>query len=424
VYELPRDGFDLHARIDDLAWEDQQLTIRGRAAVGELEMTEKSRLDVWLQTPEGDEVRYRTRRYPVMRHTGRVEHAGFEFSVPLERLKSGGQWLAKDWTLFAAVCCGRERRSGPVHRVMPGRDLWATYQEVQAGTWVVPQLLPSGVFALRVRLVAAVVDEVARSHDTVTLGGTFAGQQAAGDVAVVVSRPGLPARRVVTDVRQSRRGCRFRATLDLRDLAGRADYDDPLAQSTRWQVRLEVDGEQRPLGVHPDFAQPDFEIGARSVSFVRNARANLVVIESQRTAIVSRVAWVAPGVLRIEAHQVPSGERTRKLVMRAVLPGRVAVERRLRVEQGDEWFADVDVRELVRSADDAADQTVLTPVQIVWRLAFEADDKPVPLRARPPLFERLPPAVRLDDRDVLVESYRRESLQVVVRRRSASGAGG
>jgi hypothetical protein len=188
-------------------------------------------------------------------------------------------------------------------------------------------------------------------------------------------------------------------------------------------VRLEVDGEQRPLGVHPDFAQPDYEIGTRSVSFVRNARANLVVIESQRTAIVSRVAWVAPGVLRIGVHQVPSGERKPELVMRCVLPGRVAVESRLALEQGGEWFADVDVRKLVRTADDAADPSVLTPVQIVWRLALEAADRPVPVRARPRLFERLPPSVRLDDRDVLVESYRRESLQVVVRRRSANGIG-
>lgn len=402
----------LNAQVDDLQWVDDTVIISGRAWIGTLPMDEDSTLDVWLQSAGAATVKCATTRSLARGPAGTFNWCGFESRVSVRSLLVDEQRASCNWRLRVSVTTAGATRSGSIRTVAHGRARWHDYAAARRDLWVIPQVLPDGEFALRVRNLRLVASALERMDDRLVVKGTV--HVDLGDAPrFAMSRHGQTAVPLGAVVGQGQTTRPFAAEVELQLLLENADSDDPVAQAVTWFPHVLTDAGPLPFACERSLSQPDIEIAGQVVSVVVDERHNLLLTVQRSRAAVQQLEWQDGGRLRVHLEESPTSRQVRRVILRANVPGGRVVQVVIPVT-GSPSRADIEIASLLRCVEQETDPSFAPPLRVAWSMLIDTVGGLRALLAGPRVFRSLPEPTALGGSRVSIEESRGESVVIVL----------
>jgi CDP-glycerol glycerophosphotransferase len=279
IYRVPTAAMALQTTFDGVTWRGSRLVLSGTARIRHLAMSSKSSVRVWLVNRRGELKECDVSRHMVSTADG-DDHGGFAAEIDVRELGRARHWLGQDWMWRVEVGTEGETRSGPLRSPASRSGPLAVYHRLEPHAWAQPLTLPSGVLAVRIKIVRAVLSEVIARDDCVLLCGYCLAVHPDQDVQVVVSRDRVTSLRLHTiSVPRADGRHTFTSSVDLSAILASAEPDDPVSDSTSWRVMLEVDGRRRPLHVDQGCLDLRYVMRGRTIEFTRTPAGTHLIRE-------------------------------------------------------------------------------------------------------------------------------------------------
>lgn len=270
--------------LDDAAWVDGVL--EATVSVDSPGDLGRIQADLWLEGDDGtrtpltarvDDHRARVRLDPEsLRVDGRIPRG---FRVLTARVRAAGVDVTSP---VIGPCHGRGRYPAPRELPGPAGLALQPYRRGEDGFGITVHRPAAQVTGCRAEGGYLVVEGVLRLPDE-------AARPAVGDLVVAGRR--FPVTRTED---------RFEARVDVAELTGPEDYEDPIAVQRNLSARLELDGDPKLLVLTPGATAAVAARGARMVSATRNVSGFLEFVEERVGPVVTEISWVGDGRLAFE----------------------------------------------------------------------------------------------------------------------------
>jgi hypothetical protein len=231
LYQLPTRELTLATTVQDLAWRDGGLSIKGTAEIRHLATDASSALRIALVI-DGTETPLAVRRYEATDSHGDLAPVGFEVHLDKPLL---GKLAATGAPAHFAVRMrsGKARREGKLRGQKAGSPGWPPGSWICSNSWVQPGPGADGAFVLRRMVDPCRLTSVEKYEDALVLRGRV--PATLDNPELQLTRP-LSGQDQVMSVELS--SDRFSVRIPYAPIIAETNPDDPFSQRTTWAFRL------------------------------------------------------------------------------------------------------------------------------------------------------------------------------------------